>query len=318
LKIESSNRDALLALASAHLALHHFNEAAKIYERESENSPTDSMAWYGRAICYENLAEAASKSLSLMPGGMAYSKRLLGEYLQSTGDSRLAREAFGESSSLASATSPEAAKQYEMARELAEKSRYAFEHLAQIAPDSWQASVFLGDVARQHGDLVTAVAQYQKAVEQQPENPAPLLGLATSYWEMGDFDRATSYLRHTLEINPNSQQALFELANIAVRRHEDKEAIPLLKQYLATQPDALAARADLGRAYSHLGEYKEAIPELQKAASIDEQGDIHYELSVALNKAGRSKAAATALEQSKAIRKAQLERARQLHSDPSK
>ncbi len=316
LKFDASNRDAVLAMASAHLALNHFAEAAKIYESESDKSPADSMAWYGRAICYENMAEAASKNLSRMAGGAGYSKRLLGEYLQSTGDSRLAREAFGESSSSASSSSPEAAKQYETARELAEKSRYAFEHLAQIAPNSWQAAVYLGDVSRQHGDLVSAVAHYQTAAEQQPENPAPLLGLATSYWEMGDFDRATSYLKHILEINPNSAQALFELANIAVRRHQDQEAIPLLKHYLAMQPDALAARADLGRAYSHLGRYKEAIPELQKAASSDERGDIHYELSVALNKTGRSQEAAAALEKSKAIRKAQLERARQLHTDP--
>jgi tetratricopeptide (TPR) repeat protein len=315
LESDASNRDALLALASAHLALHDFSEAARIYERETEYSPADSMAWYGRAICYENMAESASKHLSQMPGGAAYSKRLLAEYLQSTGDAQLAREAFGESEETAASSSAEAAKQYEMARDLAQKSRSAFERLVQIAPDSWQAAVFLGDVDRQHGDLASAVAQYRKAAEQQPKNPAPLLGLGTCYWEMGDFERAVSFLRQTLELNPNDQQAVFELANIAVRRHQDKDAIPLLKQYLAGQPDALAARADLGRAYSHLGMYRDAIPELQKAASSDERGDIHYELSVALRKIGSSKEADAALEESNAIRKAQLERERRLHSD---
>jgi tetratricopeptide (TPR) repeat protein len=315
LESDASNRDALLALASAHLALHDFSEAARIYERETEYSPADSMAWYGRAICYENMAESASKHLSQMPGGAAYSKRLLAEYLQSTGDAQLAREAFGESEETAASSSAEAAKQYEMARDLAQKSRSAFERLVQVAPDSWQAAVFLGDVDRQHGDLASAVAQYRKAAEQQPKNPAPLLGLGTCYWEMGDFERAVSYLRQTLELKPNDQQAVFELANIAVRRHQDKDAIPLLKQYLAGQPDALAARADLGRAYSHLGMYRDAIPELQKAASSDERGDIHYELSVALRKIGSSKEADAALEESNAIRKAQLERERRLHSD---
>lgn len=315
LKSDPSNRDALLALASARLALNDFAEAARIYERETDYSPADSMAWYGRAICYENMAESASKSLSQMPGGAAYSKRLLAEYLQSTGDSRLAREAFGESDALAESSSVEAAKQYEIARELAQQSRDAFERLTQIAPDSWQAAVFLGDVDRQHGDLTSAIKHYERAADQQPKNPAPLLGLGTSYWEMGDFERAVSYLRQTLELNPHANQAVFELANIAVRRHEDKQAIPLLKQYLAAQPDALAARADLGRAYSHLGMYRDAIPELQKAASSDERGDIHYELSVALRKTGSSKEADAALAESKAILKAQLERARRLHSD---
>ncbi len=315
LQVDATNRDALLALASAQLALGDFDEAARTYERETGYSPDDSMAWYGRAICYENMAERASKELARVPGGAAFSKRLLAEYLQSTGDGKLAQEAFGEAEALSSSSSSEAAGRYERARELAEKSRRAFEKLTQIAPDSWQTAVFLGDVARQHGDLTTAIVQYKKAAEQQPENAAPLLGLGTAYWEMGDFDRAATYLRRTLELNPTAKQAVFELANIAVRGHRDKEAIPLLKDYLAAQPDALAARADLGRAYAHLGLYKDAAAELTKAAISDERGDIHYELAMALNKVGRTTEAEVALEQSKALRKAQLERERRLHSD---
>jgi tetratricopeptide (TPR) repeat protein len=261
------------------------------------------------------MAENASKELAHMPGGAAFSKRLLAEYLESTGDGKLAQEAFGESEALTSSSSPEAAKKYETARELAEKSRNAFEKLTQIAPESWQTAVFLGDVARQHGDLTTAITQYKKGAEQEPNNAAPQLGLGTSYWEMGDFETAATYLRRTLSLNPHAQEALFELANIAVRGHRDKEAIPLLKHYLEGQPDAPAARADLGRAYSHLGQYKEAAAELAKAAISDERGDIHYELSVALNKVGRTAEAEAALEQSKALRKAQLERERRLHSD---
>jgi len=315
LSLEIHNRDALLALASAHLALNDFPEAARIYEQQSNIAPDDLLAWYGRAICYEHMAEGASKSLAEMSGGLAYSKRLLAEYLQSTGDSRLAREAFGEYDAMASSSSAEAARQYDIARGLAQKSRVAFERVTQIAPDSWQAAVFLGDVDRQHGDLISALAQYKKAADEQPGNAAPLLGLGTSYWELGDFDHAFSYLHHTLELNPNASQALFELANIAVRRHHDEEAVPLLKQYLDTQPDAIAARADLGRAYSRLGKYEDAVPQLEKAASADERGDIHYELSIALKKIGRNQDAQAALEQSKAIRKAQLEREQRLHSD---
>jgi len=315
LRLDATNRDALLALASANLALNRFTEAAGLYEKQTGYAPDDSMAWYGRAICYENMAEGASRELARLGGGAAFSKRLLAEYLQSAGDGKLAQEAFGEAEALSISSSPEAARKYEVARELAEKSRNAFERLTQIAPDSWQTAVFLGDVARQHGDLDTAVAQYKKAAEQQPNNAAPLLGLGTSYWEMGDFEQAASYLRRTLELNPRAGQALFELANIAVRRHHDKEAIPLLKEYLAGQPDAQAARADLGRAYSHLGRYKEAIPELTQAAVSDERGELHYELSVALGKVGRRAEAEAALEQSKTIRKAQLERERRLHSD---
>jgi tetratricopeptide (TPR) repeat protein len=233
---DANNRDALLALASAHVALTEFAEAVRIYERQTALSPNDSTAWYGRAICYENMAESASRDLSQMPDGAAYSKRLLAEYLQSAGDSVLAREAFGQSEATIPASSPGALKEYETARDFARKSRESFEHLFQIAPNSWQADLFLGDVDRQHGNLDSALTHYKNAADKQPGNPGPLLGLGTTYWEMGDYERASSYLHKTLALNPKAMQAVFELANIAVRRHSDTQAVPLLQQYLAAQP----------------------------------------------------------------------------------
>ena len=93
------------------------------------------------------------------------------------------------------------------------------------------------------------------------------------------------------------------------------EAIPLLEQYLAAQPDALAARADLGRAYVHLGQYKNAVVELTKAAEADERGDIHYQLSIALRKLGRTQEADAALKRSTEIRESRLSREQRLHAN---
>ncbi len=286
----------------------------KIYEREIALTPSDSNAWYGVAICYERMAEEASKKLSQIPGGSGYSKRLLAEYFQSAGDTKLAAEAFGEAQVYTSTSSPEAERQYQRARNLADNSRNAFERFVNLAPDSWQAAVFLGDVDRQHGDFVSALAHYNKAAGEQPHDQAPLLGLGTVYWEMGDFERATSCLREALQLNPQSQQAIFELANIAVRRHQEAEAIPLLNRYLTTQPDALAAHADLGRAYAHLGQYDNAVAELTKATDSDERGDIHYQLSIALRKLGRTQEADSALKKSKEIREFHLKREQRLHA----
>lgn len=314
LEKDARNRDALLAMASARLSLNEFAEAAAIYDKDIQYSPGDETAWYGRAICFEQLAESASKRLAQMPGGAGYSKRLLAEYLQSEGDTQFAREAFGDAEKAGSAASPEVIRQYQSAQELAQKSRDSFEKLVSVAPESWEAAVFLGDVDRQHGQLQSAIAHYQKAAEMQPENPAPLIGLGTAYWELGNFERASTYLKQALKLNPNAYQAVFELANIAVRQHDEDSAIPLLKRYLAVQPDALAAHADLGRAYEHLGEYEKAVTELSKAAPGDERGDVHYQLASALRKLGRTKEADEALKESDAIRKAELEHEQRLHS----
>ncbi len=309
---EAANQDALLALASARFALKDLKSATELWEREVQLDPKDSKAWYGLGVSYESMAEEASRRLSKMAGGAGYSKRLLGEYLQSAGDSKLAAEAFGQANG--ASASAEAAKEYELARALADKSRDAFEHFVNLAPNSWQAALFLGDVDRQHGDLQGALKHYGAAAKEQPENAAPLVGLGTAYWELGEFDQATTVLHRALKLNPHSAQAIFELANIAVRRHEEGEAIPLLKEYLAEQPDALGAHADLGRAYFHLKRYGDAAGELGKAAAADESGDIHYELSVALRNLGRLSEANDALKESKAIREARLKKAERLQS----
>ena len=313
LSIDPANRDALLGMASAQFAMHQYSKAVDVYHRETNASPKDSTAWYGLAVCLERLAEDSSRKLSTTPGASAYSKRLLGEYLQSTGDKKLAEEAFGDSHLVNDTTSPQAAGQYRQARELAEQSKTAFETFVSLAPESWQANVFYGDVARQHGDLPAALIHYQKAADAKPASPAPDLGLGTVYWEMGNFDLAITYLHKTLDRNPQAMQAVFELANIAVRRHSDSDAIPLLIEYLNAQPDALAAHADLGRAYLHLEQYAQAAAELRKAAAADEQGEIHYQLSEALRKLGRIAEADAALKESTEIRRASAARNQRLH-----
>jgi tetratricopeptide (TPR) repeat protein len=312
---DPGNRDAILALASAHVALNQLEEAARLYERRTTDVGDDADAWYGLAICYERMAEEASRKLSRIPGGAAYSKRLLGDFLLSMGDTRLAREAFGESSVAPAAENAEAASQYAEARDLAGRSRQAFERFVSLAPNSWQADLFRGDIERQHGRLSAALELYQKAAAQQPENPAPLLGMGTAYWELGQFDSAEKCLRDTLRLSPQSEPAAFELANIAVRRHHYQEAIPLLEKYLSGRPDALAARADLGLAYFHMDRFPDAVKELSKALDSDEQGDIHYQLSIALRKLGRTGEADAALQKSVEIRRAALKREQRLLKD---
>jgi tetratricopeptide (TPR) repeat protein len=306
---DPGNRDALLGLASARVGMGQLVNAAALYEQRTAKAPQDAEAWYGQAICYERLAEAASRELSKAPVGASYSARLLGEFLLDRGDTQLAREAFGEAEE-AGAGSPEAEALYRKARDLAGKSRQAFSRFVALAPDSWQAQLFLGDVERQHRNFPAALEHYQKAATLEPQSPGPPLGIGTVRWELGEFDAAERSLREALRMNPGALQATFELANIAVRQRRDAAAVPLLEEYIKAQPDALAARADLGRAYLHLGRYQEAVDQLQKAAEIDRQGDIHFQLATALRNLGRDREAEAAMGQSTQIRQADQERAR--------
>ena len=75
------NRDALLALASAFFGLHQYDKAGEVYARELRLNATDSEAWYGAGLTFEQVAEGAARKLAELGKGSAYNQRLMGEYL---------------------------------------------------------------------------------------------------------------------------------------------------------------------------------------------------------------------------------------------
>ena len=314
LKLSPTSREAALGLAAAYVAENRLQEAAGIYEAQTRSAAANLESWYGLALCYERMAEAASRRLSHAPGGAVLSKRFLAEFLTDRGEIRLAEETMREAASLdAREPSAEARQAYQDARLLAGRSRDAFEKLVDIAPDAWQSKLFLADLSRQQRKFPEAVANYEAAERALPRSPGPKMGLATVYWELGQFDKSEQYLHEVLKLSPNSPQALFELGNIRVRQRREEEAIPLLTAFLASEPDSLSACADLGRAYLHLGRDAQAAVWLEKALPIDEKGDIHYQLATVLKKLGRQPEADEALRVSKLLRTRALERQERLH-----
>lgn len=313
LNANPSSLEALYGLAAAYIGSNQLQAAAALYESRTRSEPNDVDAWYGLGLSYERLAEAASRRLSHTPGGAALDKQFLSEFLIDRGENRLAEEALREMVALKNEPPSSAAQAaYREARALAGRARSVFLHLVDLAPDAWQSRLFLGDLNRQQRHFPEAISLYETVEKLQPSNPAPVLGLATVYWELGDFDKSEQYIKRVLALNPKSPQATFQLGNIRVRQHRDQEAIPLLEAFLRVQPDSLSAAADLGKAYFHLDRYTEALSYLEKARPIDERGDIHYQLATALRKLGRGAEAQEALRVSQALRERQLEREQRL------
>ena len=70
----------------------------------------------------------------------------------------------------------------------------------------------------------------------------------------------------------------------------------------------------MGRAYLHLEKFEDAARELRLALPADIQGEIHYQLSIALRKLGRLQEADETLHKSTEIRHNELQREQHLHS----
>jgi tetratricopeptide (TPR) repeat protein len=312
-KLAPGSHEAALGLAAAYVGENRLQQAADIYETESRSASSDAESWYGLGLCYERMAEAASRRLSRATGGAVLDKRFLSEFLLDRGEVRLAEETMREAAALeVQQPSVEAKQAYEDARRLAVRSRDAFSRLVEAAPDAWQSKLFLADLSRQQRSFPAAIANYKAAERALPTSPGPKLGLATVYWELGQFEESEKYLRAVLELNPKSPQALFQLGNIRVRQHREEEAIPLLTAFLAMEPDSLSACADLGRAYFHVRRDQEAVMYLEKARPIDQQGDIHYQLATVLKRLGRTSEAVESLRISKLLRQREMDRQQRL------
>jgi tetratricopeptide (TPR) repeat protein len=308
-RLDPSSSEAVYGLAAAYLGADKLQLAADLYEERTKDAPGEADGWYGLGLCYERMAEAASRGLARTPGGASLDKQFLSEFLIDRGENRLAEEALREAVALRrEEVAPAAQAAYRQARALAERSRAAFTRLLEMAPDAWQSRLFLGDLNRQQRHFDEAIRDYEAVAKTQPASLAPAIGLATVYWELGQFEKSEAYLQRVLAANPKARQALFQLGNIRVRQRREDEAIPLLKEYLRQQPDSLFACADLGKAYFHAGKYGEAVPYLEKARPIDEKGDLHYQLAAALRALGRPEEAGAALTVSAELRKRSLER----------
>lgn len=314
LRATPNQRDAILGLASARIALDDLRSAAALYQRLVASASRDAEGLYGLAVCYEKMAEIASRALAEAPGGTALHKKLLSEYLLQRGEDRLAVEALDESNDLQQHEAPSERVQalYRQARDLGVQTRDAFLRFIDAAPDSWQAHLFLGDLNRQKRSFPEAAEHYSAVIKQQPQNPAGYLGLGTVLWELGDGEKARSPLLEVLRLNPANTQAKYELGSIAIQAHRDEEAVEYLEGYLRVRPDQKLALAELGKAYFHLKRFQDAAVALEKAKSVDRYGDIHFQLAAALKQLGRKEEAATALRESTQIREKEHARERKL------
>lgn len=179
---------------------------------------------------------------------------------------------------------------------------------AQTGPSQWNALVALGGIYKQDGRTSDAIATYEKAIAQQPGNPAALTALAHLYQEKGQleqarqrFDQAVAKLtgadreqtlrtlmqlsldlakydeakRHHQELVRLAQGSFFvraELGRELLLRNEHERAVQEYEQVVkaAAGDNRVLAPAlrDLGKAYAALGKRPEALKHLRRALNI--------------------------------------------------
>ena len=149
-----------------------------------------------------------------------------------------------------------------------------------------------------------------RAIQISPHGFAGHFGLATTYYQNFKIDQAAEKLKEALDLKSDDPDASFLMGSILVLRRQYDRARPYLLKGLQGNPNNVPhVYALFGKIDAAQGRLKEARVELEKSLEADNDGSYHYQLSRVYTQLGNKRAAAAALAQSEAIRKASAQRA---------
>ena len=192
------------------------------------------------------------------------------------------------------------------------------EHFEKLNPNSARTHILLGDAYRQSQNYDDAKAEYSKSLSISENDPAALIGLASTLLLASQADQAVDISTKALAYFPNDPEVnvLMGESLLAVRKFDEAESF--LKKGLTAKPQMQPhVHALLGKVYAAQGHPREAVAELNLGVPSDEDGSIHYQLALQYRKLGDDKASRSAMKESEALKLARLQRAHIALEDPA-
>lgn len=179
-----------------------------------------------------------------------------------------------------------------------------------LNPHSAKVHILLGDAFREGEHFKEAEEEYRKAIQVSPRDFAAHFGLALAYYQNFNIDQAAEEVKQALDLKPGDPDASSLMGSILMLRRQYDAAKPYLLTALNGNPNNVPhAYALLGKIDAAQGRLTEARAEFEKSLEADHDGSYHYQLSRVYMQLGNKQAAAAALAQSEAIRKASAQRA---------
>jgi tetratricopeptide (TPR) repeat protein len=161
-----------------------------------------------------------------------------------------------------------------------DKAGIEFRNALQIEPRSAEALFLSGQVAERRGNLRSAVAQYQRAVDIDPEYTAPRASLARVYVLAGDPNRAMTLIGPGLDKHPNDPDLLTVRAAARAQLKDAAGAHTDAERALRLGPQNEVAVALLAALYRNGGDPERAIKLVANALTrLPHSTDLHAVLA---------------------------------------
>jgi tetratricopeptide (TPR) repeat protein len=141
----------------------------------------------------------------------------------------------------------------------------SYRALTALDPDSWRVHRALGEIYSESKDWTNAAAEYQKAVDKQPNNSDLYEALGDVDQRLRHFEEATHAYETELKLSPHNPIALFNLGKMQVERGDPQRGVALLRQAAEVSAPSAQISVYLGRGLADTGHAEEAATWLEKS-----------------------------------------------------
>ena len=158
-------------------------------------------------------------------------------------------------------------------RDVLENARKAAEHAAFFGPGSRVVfdAVSLnisGDKYYEHGDIPTAIREFQLALRMDPQNGNVHNSLGVCYGELGDHERALEAFGSALSVDGGDYMAVYNTGLICELKGDREKALEHFLKACALHGDVFEILLQTGKLQLEMGDPRAARPLLERAARL--------------------------------------------------
>jgi tetratricopeptide (TPR) repeat protein len=150
-----------------------------------------------------------------------------------------------------------------------------YNRAVELNPDSAEVYNNRGIAHRLMGQSNEALADYDRAIELNPNFAEAFNNRGTAYGALKQFDRAVSDYNHALELNPNFAQAYYNRGIMHDKSGLLKDAISDYDSAIALKPNFIEAYSNRGVSYAMSGKQKAAGKDLLKVVKLSPDSKAH-------------------------------------------
>jgi tetratricopeptide (TPR) repeat protein len=148
-------------------------------------------------------------------------------------------------------------------------ARQLFESIKKSHPEDWRPYWFLAAISTVLHDDSAAMINYEKVVELARSNVEGWVGVASVYYERGEFEKSSATLEEAKRFVTDDFRIYFLLGIAYQRQHKAVEAAMALERAVQLNERSVDALSALGLVYDELKRHEDSDSAYEKALRLD-------------------------------------------------